>query len=95
MPAMLQHNVPLLSALEVLRTDFIDAIQTLNFDEVDKHGLSKYYFGKGVFSMKKPDSRILSYSVLTKALITEAKALNISVKKSQYNRPLGYKVIYL
>jgi hypothetical protein len=69
-PAMLRFSTPLLSVLDIIQEDFKKVIESgVESDLISDLGLSKYFIGRGVFSMKKSESRILATSGLTKILL--------------------------
>jgi hypothetical protein len=76
-PAMLKFSTPLLSVLDKIQEDFASAIESgIESDLISELGLSKYFIGRGVFSMKKSESRILATSGLTKILLDLLRSNN-------------------
>jgi hypothetical protein len=95
-PAMLRNNSPLLASLDEVIELFSKACIESNFDSVESLGLAKYFIGKTVFSMKRSDSQVLSYSALTKIILNHCRDQRSGIFiKELYPNLEGNSIIYL
>jgi len=95
-PAMLIHNSPLLACLLDLISSYQKAFITEDYSAIEVLGMSKYFIGKSLFSMRRQDSIVLSQSALTKFILNEVKASQSELFIRQRHPNLeGNSIIYL